>query len=56
MISLIGFYCEPLEELGCTLPPETLVRTLTANERVYIAIDAADMAVEGLGNLTVTPL
>ena len=56
VLSLIGFYCEPLDEFACTLAPETLTQTLTADERVHIAIDAADMAVDGQGNLTITQL
>ena len=56
VFSLIGFFCEPLEELGCALPPETITRTLTADETVHIAVDSADVAVDGLANLTITPL
>lgn len=56
VFSLIGYYCEPLEELGCTMPPETLTQTLVADETIHIAVDSNDVAVDGMATLTITQL
>lgn len=56
MLSLIGYFCSPVEELACTLAPEALTQPLIANDVIHVAIDNADMQGAGLGTLRITPL
>lgn len=53
VLSLVGYLCEPPEEFACSLAPETITRTLSADETVHVLLDTDDASMYGDATLSI---